>query len=240
MATPRILVVDDEKHIVELLKLYLTKEGYEVEAAHSGQEAIDKAKARKPDLVVLDLMLPDLDGFEVCRQLRGKSDVPIIMLTARDDDVDKIVGLELGADDYLTKPFNPRELLARAKAVLRRYRAEPANEDVIHVGDVTIDRARREVTIAGRPVEMRAKEFDLLTAFARNVGVVMGRDKLLNTVWGYDYYGDTRTIDVHVTWLRDKLEGSQVQIQTVWGVGYKLVASETPHPPAGSRTGRRS
>jgi len=238
VSAPRILAVDDEKHILELLRLYLAKEGYEVETAHSGQEALDKAKARKPDLVVLDLMLPDLDGFEVCRQLRSRSDVPIIMLTARDDDVDKIVGLELGADDYLTKPFNPRELLARVKAVMRRYRVELANDDVIEVGDVVIDRARREVTIAGRQVEMRAKEFDLLTAFARNLGVVMGREKLLNTVWGYDYYGDTRTIDVHVTWLRDKLQGSQAHIQTVWGVGYKLVVTETPARP-GARSEAR-
>jgi two-component system, OmpR family, alkaline phosphatase synthesis response regulator PhoP len=236
MSGPGILVVDDEQHIVELLTMYLQKEGYAVDSANSGSAALEQFAKRQPDLVVLDLMLPDQDGFEVCRQIRAKGDTPIIMLTARDDDVDKIVGLELGADDYLTKPFNPRELLARAKAVLRRYRAEPAaNEDVIRVGDVVIDRARREVTVAGRSVEMRAKEFDLLSAFARSPGVVMARDKLLNTVWGYDYYGDTRTIDVHVTWLRDKLEGSQAQIQTVWGVGYKLVVAETPLPKTGRR-----
>ena len=223
MAT--ILVVDDEKNIVQLLRLYLANEGYRVEAAYDGQEALDKIRSIQPDLVVLDLMMPGIDGWEVCRSLRRKSDTPVIILTARGDDVDKVVGLELGADDYVTKPFNPRELTARVKAVLRRYRPEMKPPPVLEVGDVRIDVARREVTVAGRAVELRAKEFDLLVAFAESPGIVLDRERLLNRVWGYDYLGDSRTIDVHVAWLREKLSGSTAQIRTVWGVGYKLVCS---------------
>jgi len=226
MSGSTILVVDDEKNIVELLKLYLGREGYQVETAYTGQGALDKARTTRPALILLDLMLPDLDGFEVCRHLRKGSDVPIIMLTARGEDVDKVVGLELGADDYVTKPFNPREVIARVKAVLRRYGAGDALQDVICVGDLKIDVARREVSVGERKVELRAKEFDLLAVLARHPGVVFSREKLLNLVWGYDYYGDTRTIDVHVTWLRDKLGGSSAQIQTVWGIGYKLVVGK--------------
>ncbi len=218
-----VLVVDDEKNIVQLLKLYLSNEGYQVEAAYNGQEALDKARKLRPDLVVLDLMMPGIDGLEVCRRLRKESDVPVIILTARGEDVDKIVGLEVGADDYVTKPFNPRELVARVKAVLRRYHPEGKASPVIEVGDLRIDVARREVSVGSRAVELRAKEFDLLVAFAQNPGIVLPREKLLSQVWGYDYLGDSRTIDVHVTWLREKLSGSNVQIRTVWGVGYKLV-----------------
>ena len=221
-----VLVVDDEKNIVQLVKLYLANEGYQVEVAYSGHEALEKARKARPSLIVLDLMMPGVDGLEVCRTLRKDSDVPVIILTARGEDVDKIVGLELGADDYITKPFNPRELIARVKAVLRRYRPEGRPAPLLEVGDVRIDVARREVTVAGRPVELRAKEFDLLVAFAENPGIVLARDKLLSQVWGYEYLGDSRTIDVHVTWLREKLSGSAVQIRTVWGIGYKLVASE--------------
>ncbi|MGQ9676391.1 MAG: response regulator [Chloroflexota bacterium] len=222
MSGSTILVVDDEKNIVQLLRLYLSREGYQVETAYDGQSALEKARTARPALVLLDLMLPDLDGFEVCRQLRRVSDVPIIMLTARGEDVDKVVGLEIGADDYVTKPFNPRELIARVKAVLRRYNVGSVAGDIITVGNLTIDVARREVNVAGRRVDLRAKEFDLLVVFARHPGVVFSREKLLSLVWGYDYYGDTRTIDVHITWLRDKLSGSSAQIQTIWGVGYKL------------------
>jgi DNA-binding response OmpR family regulator len=168
-------------------------------------------------------MLPAVDGWEVCRRVRAASDVPIIMLTARDDDVDKIVGLELGADDYLTKPFNPRELVARIKAILRRAGHEPAGTRPIILSDLVVDPARREVTVAGKPVELRAKEFDLLFVLAENRGLVLSRDKLLELAWGYDFAGQTRTVDVHVAHLRDKLTGGHVQIETVWGVGYKLV-----------------
>ena len=224
MAGERILVVDDEPNIVDLARMYLEKEGYRVESASDGAQALERIRAREPALIVLDLMLPEVDGFEVCRRTRASSDVPIIMLTARDEDVDKIVGLELGADDYLTKPFNPRELVARVKAILRRRDSSMRpNDKPLHVADLTIDPARREVTVGGQPIELRAKEFDLLQAFAENKGIVLTREQLLNKVWGYDFYGETRTVDVHVAHLRKRLKGSRVSIETVTGVGYKLV-----------------
>ncbi len=224
MSSSTVLVVDDEKNIVQLAKLYLTSEGYAVEAAYNGVQALEKVKTRSPDLVVLDLMMPEMDGWEVCRRLRAESNIPIIILTARGDDVDKILGLELGADDYVTKPFNPRELVARVKAVLRRYNSGEQLTRKLSVGDVQVDLDRREVTVAGKLVVLRAKEFDLLATFAKHLGIVLDRERLLNMVWGYDYLGDTRTIDVHVTWLRDKISASEnVKIQTVWGVGYKMV-----------------
>ena len=223
MAKETILVVDDEPNIIELAKMYLQNEGYIVESARDGREALTKIKSLQPALVVLDLMLPEVDGWEVCRKVRSDSDVPIIMLTARSDDVDKIVGLELGADDYLTKPFNPRELVARVKAVLRRYQKSAASTKPIHLGRVTIDPQRREVTVGGQQLDLRTKEFDLLWALAEHRGIVLSRNQLLDLAWGYDYYGETRTVDVHIAHLRDKLEGSDVVIETVWGVGYKLV-----------------
>ena len=224
MAGERILVVDDEPNIVDLATMYLEQEGYRVESAFDGAQALEKIQALEPSLVVLDLMLPEVDGFEVCRQTRVNSDVPIIMLTARDDDVDKIVGLELGADDYLTKPFNPRELVARVKAILRRADRSPRpNDKPLHLADLSIDPARREVTVGSEQIDLRAKEFDLLQAFAENKGIVLSRDQLLNLAWGYDFYGQTRTVDVHVAHLRKRLKGSQVQIETITGVGYKLV-----------------
>jgi len=224
MAKETILVVDDEKNIVELAKLYLQKEGYHVEDACDGIEALAKIKSLQPALVVLDLMLPEIDGWEVCRRVRGESDVPIIMLTARDGDVDKIVGLELGADDYLTKPFNPRELVARVRAVLRRYQKAIQPEQVIKIGQVTIDPQQREVIVRERPIELRTKEFDLLLTLAQHKGIVLSRDQLLDLVWGFDFYGQTRTVDVHIAHLREKLADSDLVIDTVWGIGYKLIA----------------
>ena len=226
-----ILVADDEKNILELCRLYLVKEGFTVETAIDGQEVLDKVRRSRPDLVVLDIMMPRIDGLEVCRRLRKDTSIPIIMLTARGDDVDKVVGLELGADDYVTKPFNPRELVARVKAVLRRATSRVEVDATVDVGDVSIDPGRREVTISGNPVQMRAKEFDLLLALAQENGRVLSREQLLSRVWGYEYFGDSRTVDVHVTWVRDKLEGSCAQVQTVRGVGYKLVAMDTPNQP---------
>lgn len=223
----KILVVDDEKHIVELAKLYLENEGYSVEGAYDGQEALEKARSLRPALIILDLMLPEMDGFEVCRRIRKEGDTPILMLTARSDDVDKIVGLELGADDYLTKPFNPRELVARVKAILRRYEASKLTRRV-EIGDLVVDLDRREATVGGEPIRLRTKEFDLLVAFARNPGIVLSRERLLDIVWGYDYYGETRTVDVHVAHLREKLTDCSVSIETVWGVGYKLEVSTLP------------
>ncbi len=223
MSKETILLVDDERNIVDLARMYLAQEGFKIEAAYDGQTALDKIRSLQPALVVLDLMLPVVDGWEVCRRVRSNSDVPIIMLTARDDDVDKIVGLELGADDYLTKPFNPRELVARIKAILRRAGHEPNGGKPITLGDLVVDPARREVSVAGKPVELRTKEFDLLLVLAENRGLVLSRDKLLELAWGYDFAGQTRTVDVHVAHLRDRLAGGSVQIETVWGVGYKLV-----------------
>jgi DNA-binding response OmpR family regulator len=180
-----------------------------------------------PALLVLDLMLPKVDGWEVCRRVRASrthGDLPIIMLTARDDDVDKIVGLELGADDYLTKPFNPRELVARVKALLRRAGRITTAERPFRAGDVVIYPARREVTVAGGKISLRTKEFDLLSTLIEHKGIVLRREQLLDLVWGFDFAGQTRTVDVHIAHLRDKLKHSQVEIETVWGVGYKLVA----------------
>jgi two-component system, OmpR family, alkaline phosphatase synthesis response regulator PhoP len=229
MSDKTILLVDDEPNILELIKLYMAGEHYNIETARTGTDALARFAALKPDLVVLDLMLPEIDGWEVCRRIRRESDVPIIMLTARTDDVDKIVGLELGADDYLSKPFNPRELVARIKAVLRRStaseRVTPTGRQPIDLGNTRIDQDRHEVTISGGQIELRAKEFDLLLAFVQHLGIVLERDKLLNMVWGYDYFGGTRTVDVHVANLRDHIEGSSVNIQTVRGLGYKAIVS---------------
>lgn len=223
---PKILVVDDEPNIIELARLYLTREGYEVESAATGNEALSKQAAGNPDLIILDLMLPDIDGYEVCRRVRAKSDVPILMLTARIEDVDKIVGLELGADDYLTKPYNPRELVARVRAILRRYQTGQKPGETLEIGRLRIDMPRQEVTVAGQPVKLRTKEFALLATFLQNPGIVMSREKLLETVWGFDYYGESRTVDVHVNHLREKIAGSGAQIETVRGTGYKITADE--------------
>jgi DNA-binding response OmpR family regulator len=218
-----ILVVDDEEPIRQLASLYLEKEGFQVACAADGPEAIEMAQRERPALVVLDVMLPTIDGFEVCRRLRRDSEVPILMLTARDEDVDKIVGLELGADDYLTKPFNPREMVARVKAILRRYESGQRSGPTLRLGPLTVDKQRREARTGDRELALRTKEFELLVAFLENAGIVLSREQLLDLVWGYEFYGETRTVDVHVQHLRQKLAGSGVGIQTVRGVGYKLV-----------------
>lgn len=219
---PKVLLVDDEPNIIELARLYLERDGYEVEAANTGQDALSKFVTAAPDIIILDLMLPDMDGFEICRRIRMKSDVPILMLTARTDGTDRVVGLELGADDYLIKPFDPRELVARIRAILRRYQAGLRPSDAMEIGDVRIDTARHEVTIAGEPVYLRTKEFSLLVALAQNLGIVMTRDKLLELVWGFEYFGETRTVDVHINHLRDKLADSGATIETIRGMGYKM------------------
>ncbi len=221
-----ILLVDDEPNIIELAQLYLEREGYNIITAFDGKSALDAVEKQRPALIVLDLMMPEVDGLEVCRTLRGNKDpVSILMLTARDEDIDKILGLELGADDYLTKPFNPRELVARVKAVLRRSStlSEVILEKQIQFGDILNDPRRREVRISGQPIEIRTQEFDLLYTLARQPGIVLSRDQLLDQAWGYDYYGNTRTVDVHIGHLRKKLSGSNVKIETVTKVGYKLV-----------------
>jgi len=221
--TQRILVVEDEANIASFVAMYLKKAGYDVEIAVNAADALAKAGVNGPALVVLDLMLPDLDGIDVCRRIRQRSDVPILMLTARDDDVDKIIGLEVGADDYLTKPFNPRELVARVKTILRRSapkRREPETGSLGH-GLLQIDAGRREVTVGGEEVQLAPKEFDLLWELLDHRGLVLTRDQLLERVWGYTFAGDTRTVDVHVGQLRRKL-GESCPIVTVWGVGYKV------------------
>ena len=225
---PKVLAVDDELNILELVKLYLGREGYQVETASRGGDAISKLSTVNPDIIILDLMLPDIDGFEVCRQIRSKSRVPILMLTARKEDIDKVVGLEMGADDYLTKPFNPRELVARVKAILRRSQAilpSGVSPDTIEMGRLRIDLPRHEASIDGRPLKLRTKEFALLTALAQNPGILLSRDKILEIVWGFDYYGETRTVDVHINHLREKLADSGVNIETVRGSGYKMTAT---------------
>jgi DNA-binding response OmpR family regulator len=220
-----ILVVEDEASIASFVAMYLKRAGFSVRVATSGLGAIEQATAEAPSIVVLDLMLPDLDGIDVCRRLRQRSDVPILMLTARDDDVDKIIGLEVGADDYLTKPFNPGELVARVKSILRR--ANPERRELesaqLEHGDLRIDAGRREVVVAGDEVQLAPKEFDLLWELLDHRGLVLTRDQLLERVWGYTFAGDTRTVDVHVRQLRRKL-GDASPIVTVWGVGYKVSA----------------
>jgi DNA-binding response OmpR family regulator len=220
-----ILIVDDEQHIIDLAKMYIEQEGYRTDSATDGSMALQKILSDTPALVVLDLMLPELDGWEVCRRVRVESDVPIVMLTARSDDIDKIVGLELGADDYLTKPFNPRELVARIKAILRRADRRSSSDEPkaeIEIANLLIEPGKRRITIDDTTVDLRMKEFDLLMTLAENPGMVFSREKLLNIVWGYDFAGETRTVDVHVAHLRHKLKAMQPQIETVWGVGYKL------------------
>lgn len=218
-----IVVVDDEEHIRELAALYLEKEGFAVITAADGTSALETIQKHHPSLVILDVMLPNKSGFDICRELRARSDVPILMLTARSEDVDKIVGLELGADDYLTKPFNPREMVARVKAILRRADAGHRGGPVIRFGPLVIDKQRREARVSNALIELRTKEFDLLTALAENGGIVLSREQLLDQVWGYSFYGETRTVDVHVQHVRAKLAGSGVGIQTIRGIGYKLV-----------------
>ena len=225
MSAELILLVDDEPSIIELARMYLERDGYRIHACADGASALEAAAKQKPALIVLDVMLPNVDGFDVCRRLRSNGDqTPIIMLTARDEDIDKILGLELGADDYLTKPFNPRELVARVKAILRRSESKKdSDENPLHRGDLTIDPAAREARLASRTLDLRAQEFDLLLTLAESPGRVFSREQLLQLAWGFDYYGQTRTVDVHIAHLRKKLEGGSVKIETVTGVGYKLI-----------------
>ena len=222
-AAPSILVVEDESSIASFVSLYLKNAGYGVRTAATGSEALTQVERELPGLIVLDLMLPDIDGIEVCKRIRQTSDVPILMLTARDEDVDKIIGLEVGADDYLTKPFNPRELVARVKSILRRTTPErrQLETETIDHGELHIDAGRREVRVGDEEIQLAPKEFDLLWELLDHRGLVLTRDQLLERVWGYTFAGDTRTVDVHVRQLRRKL-GDASPIVTVWGVGYKV------------------
>jgi len=215
-----IVVVDDEPNIADLLDLYLAREGFRVLKTETGEAGLRAVKDHRPRLVVLDVGLPDVDGLEVCKRLRATSQIPVIFLTARDSEVDRVLGLELGGDDYLTKPFSPAELVARVKAVLRRVDGGPAAE-VMQAGEVAIDAGRREVRVAGEPVDFTTKEFDLLRYLAERPGLALSRQQILDGVWGYDWYGDARTVDVHIAQVRKKL-GDSVEIKTVRGVGYRL------------------
>jgi DNA-binding response OmpR family regulator len=218
-----VLVVEDESSIASFVAAYLKNAGYAVRTTASGNDALKLVDSEKPALVVLDLMLPDIDGVEVCKRIRQKGDLPVLMLTARDEDVDKIIGLEVGADDYMTKPFNPRELVARVKAILRRSGPERDKREskVIRHGELSVDAGRREVKVGETEVQLAPKEFDLLWELLDHRGLVLTRDQLLERVWGYTFAGDTRTVDVHVRQLRRKL-GDASPIVTVWGVGYKV------------------
>ncbi len=228
MPNELILLVDDEPSIIQLARMYLEREGFRIASVNDGEAALASVRRDHPALVVLDVMLPKLDGFEVCRRLRMMNESTAIrMLTARDEDIDKILGLELGADDYLTKPFNPRELVARVKAILRRSDRKTDDTSPIHLGDLMIDPARREVRVDSRSLDLRAQEFDLLLTLANHRGLVLSREQILQKAWGFDFYGQTRTVDVHVAHLRRKLEPSSVKIETVTGVGYKLVLSQS-------------
>jgi DNA-binding response OmpR family regulator len=225
MSNELILLVDDEPNILQLARMYLEREGFHIQTATDGLRALELTMRKKPALMVLDVMLPNLDGIEVCRRLRAEGNaLPILMLTARDEDVDKILGLEMGADDYLTKPFNPRELVARVKAILRRgNRITPAQEEMLRVGNLVLDLARYEITVDGNQVILRSQEFELLRVLMENKGLALSRERLLELAWGFDYFGQTRTVDVHIGHLRKKLADSTVQIDTIPGVGYKLV-----------------
>ncbi len=222
----RVLIVDDDKYICELLRLYLEKAGYETQCAYDGVVALEKFSSYQPDFVLLDIMLPLLDGWRVCKQIREKSDVPIIMLTARGETEDKISGLELGADDYVTKPFEPKEVIARMKAVMRRKQVGEysGDGDAIRLDGMKINLAKYELEIDGKSIYMPPKELELLHYLASNPNRVFTRDQLLDQVWGFDYMGDSRTVDVHIKRLRDKLEGISPlwALKTVWGVGYKF------------------
>jgi DNA-binding response OmpR family regulator len=235
-----ILVVDDDKKIVDLVALYLKKEGYNVLTAYDGQEALDVARRKQPDLIVLDLLLPELDGTDVCRLLRHESNVPIIMLTARSTDEDKLLGLDIGADDYLTKPFNPRELVARIRAVLRRVVPDEESAEDLHFGELTISLVRHEVLLGGTVISLTPTEFRLLETLVREPGRAFARSELLDRAFGYDYEGVERTIDVHIMNLRRKIEpepGKPRYIATVPGLGYRFEGRQTPtgHPPAEGR-----
>jgi DNA-binding response OmpR family regulator len=225
MANEKILVVDDDKHIAELISLYLRKEGYETKEVYNGQTAIEVFPAYAPNLALLDLMLPGMDGYQLCREIRRISAVPIIMLTAKGETFDKVLGLELGADDYIVKPFEPKELIARIKAVLRRYESKNHNDrkDTVVLPNLTVNHTNYSAVYHGKQLELPLKEFELLHFFVTHPGQVFTRDQLLSHIWGYEFAGDTRTVDVHVKRLREKMTaGDSWGIKTVWGVGYKF------------------
>ncbi len=230
-ANMKVLVVEDDRNLLDVLKYNLRKEGYDVITAVNGVQALENARNEKPDFVILDIMLPEINGFEVCRILRKESGIPILMLTARDDEMDKVIGLDLGADDYMTKPFQIREFLARIRAILRRtdMTGQQVNKEakILQIKDITVDLGRHIANFQDKVLNLTPKEFDLLVFLMQNKGIAFSREQLLEKVWGYDYLGGTRTIDVHIRWLREKIENDPehpVLLLTVRGVGYKLEA----------------
>lgn len=237
MSMHKILVADDDPHISELISLYLTKEGYEVKTASDGKEALSLFNTFHPSLIVLDIMMPEMDGYEVCKQIRRSSRTPIIMLTAKSDTFDKVLGLELGADDYMVKPFDNKELVARVKAVLRRYDASQDNNvKIVTLPELTVNLSNYTVLLKNQNIEMPPKELELLYYLASNPNQVFTREQLLNQIWGYEYFGDTRTVDVHVKRIREKIQPEETEnsptadfgwsLKTVWGVGYKFEYNE--------------
>ena len=232
MANEKILVVDDEEHILELISFNLTNNGYKVIKANNGIDAVRLAIEEKPKLILLDLMIPGKDGYDVCREVRSNSEIrniPIIMLTAKSEELDKILGLELGADDYITKPFSVRELLARVKAVLRRFSVVEPESSVLVFGNLKADFEKREIHVKDKKLDLTLKEFELLEILIRNKGKILTRDTLLDKIWGYEYIGETRTVDVHIRHLRKKIESDDKNpqyIQTIRGVGYKFTSNE--------------
>ena len=219
----KILIVDDDEHISELISLYLIREGYDTKEVHDGRSAVEAFLSYNPDLIMLDIMLPVMDGYEVCKEVRKTSSVPIIMLTAKSDEKDELLGFELGVDEYISKPFSPKILVARVEAILRRTNA--LDDGDIEVGGICINQSAHEVKIDGKQIELSFKEFELLTYFVTNQGVALSRERILNNVWNYDYFGDARTIDTHVKKLRSKLGEKGEYIKTIWGMGYKFEVS---------------
>lgn len=230
MSKTTVLIVDDEKNICELIRLYVEKEGFLASVAHDGKTAIERVREIKPDIVLLDIMLPEKDGWDVCREIRAFSKVPVIMITAKGEVFDKVLGLELGADDYVVKPFEPKELIARIKAVLRRSeQSTPEKERELRFDGLVINQERYEVYLDEERLEMPPKEFELLHFLAKNANKVYTRNQILDEIWGYDFFGDTRTVDVHVKRIREKIErgeNDRWQLKTIWGVGYKFETRE--------------
>ncbi|GAA4702139.1 response regulator transcription factor [Brevibacillus fulvus] len=231
MNQTKVLVADDDPNVCEIIRLYFAKQQIDLVIANNGKQALELVEKESPDMIILDVMMPEMDGFEVCREIRKKWDTPIIMLTAKEEEFDRVLGLELGADDYMTKPFSPRELVARIRAIFRRLQPrERTEEDTLQTlsfADLTIDIDKREVIAAGEKVAFRPKEFELLVHMARSPGSVFSREQLLEQIWGYDYFGDVRTIDVHIKKIRQRLHKLPYEcIHTVWGVGYKFEVDE--------------
>ncbi|GAE24516.1 two component transcriptional regulator [Halalkalibacter wakoensis JCM 9140] len=229
MAKSKVLVADDDPNVCEIIRLYFQENNFDVIEANNGRQALTLFASDKPDIILLDIMMPDIDGYEVCREIRKKADIPIIMLSAKAEEVDRVLGLEIGADDYVTKPFSPREILARIKAIFRRTSVQPSNgqEELYHFQDFDMNVNRREVIVKGNNLFLRPKEFDLLVYLVRHSQTVVTREQLLEHVWGYDYIGDIRTVDVHIKRIRSEFDQFDIGcIKTVWGVGYQFQCSK--------------